>query len=161
MQSTIIKLFRFRYEFGTFTLIACSKNNNLIDASISFRFDGLSERMRVPLGSFRPVDPDRDMLSDGSAVVRRGDSAVHQPRKLAEIGVRVRRAGREAAVLGRPRAEGHSHTDFPDDRLLGAADADAAEHTDAGAVRCLPVHGRRVAEGSPVLRQNSDHANAR
>lgn len=112
----------------------------------------LPERMRVSSGSLRPGDPDRDMLGDGTPVVRRCDGTLHQPRELAEIRIRMRRSGREAAVLRCPRAASHSYIDFPDDRLLGVVDADVAQYTDAGAVRCLPLHGRRVVEGSPILR---------
>lgn len=108
--------------------------------------------MRVSSGSFCPGDPDRDMLGDGTSMVRRSNGPLHKSRELIEVGIRVRRAGREAAVFRCPRAESYSHTDFPNDRMLGAPNTDAEEHTDAGAVRCLPVHGRRVAERSSVLR---------
>lgn len=108
--------------------------------------------MRVPSGSVCPVDPDPDMLGDGTSMVRRSDSPLHKPRELVEVGIRMRRTGREAAVFRCPRAESYSHIDFPDDRVLGASNTDAKEHTDAGAVRCLPVHGRRVAERSSILR---------
>lgn len=117
--------------------------------------------MRVSLGPLHPGDLDRDMFGDGTPVVCRSDGTLNQPRELAEIRIRMRRTGREAAVLGRPRAESHSHTNFPYDRLLGAVNADVAKHTDAGAVRCLPIYGRRVVEGPPVLRQDSHHADAR
>lgn len=117
--------------------------------------------MWVPLGSLYPGDPDRDMLDNGASVVRCGDGSLHKPRELVETGVRVRGARRKATVSGRSRAEGHSHTDLPDDRMLGTSHADVKEHTYAGVVRCLPVHGRRVVERSPVLRQNPDHVNAR
>lgn len=108
--------------------------------------------MRVSPGPLCPGNPDRDMLGDGTSMVRRSDSSLHKSRKFVEVGVRVRRAGREAAFFRCPRAESYSHTDFPNDRMLGAPNTDAEEHTDAGAVRCLPVHGRRVAEGSSILR---------
>lgn len=114
--------------------------------------DAFSERMRVPSGPLRPGDPYRDMLGDGTSVVRRSDSTLHKSRELIEIGIRVRCAGREAAVFRCPGAESYSYIDFPDDRMLGAPNTDAEKHTDAGAVRCLPVHGRRVAERSSILR---------
>jgi len=110
------------------------------------------ERMRLSPGPLHPGDPDHDMLGDGTPMVRRGNGPFDQSRELAEAGVRVRRAGREATILGRSRAEGHPHIDLSDDWMLGAVDADAEEHTDAGAVRCLPVHGRRVAQRPSVLR---------
>jgi len=108
--------------------------------------------MRLSPGPLRPGDPDHDMLGDGTPMVRRGDGPLDQSRELAEAGVRVRRTRREATILGRSRAEGHPHIDFPDDWMLGAIDADAEEHTDAGAVWRLPIHGRRVAQRPPVLR---------
>lgn len=108
--------------------------------------------MRVSFGSLYPIDPDPDMLGDGTSMVRRSDSPLHKSRKLVEVGIRVRRTGRETAVFRCPRAESYSHIDFPDDRMLGASNTDAEEHTDASAVRCLPVYGRRVAERSSVFR---------
>lgn len=107
--------------------------------------------MRV---SSRPLclsDSDRDMLGDGTSMVRRSDSPFHKSRELIEVGIGVRRAGREATVFRCSRAESYSHTDFPNDRMLGALNTDAEEYTYAGAVRCLPVHGCRVAERSSVL----------
>lgn len=101
------------------------------------------------------------MLGDGTSVVRRGDGTFYQPRELVEVGVGMCGAGRETAISGCPRAESYSYIDLLDDRMLGALNTDAEKHTDASAVWCLPVHGRRVAERSPVLRQNSDHADAR
>lgn len=114
--------------------------------------DAFPERMRVPSGPFRSGDPDRDMLGDGTSMVRRSDCSLHKPRELVKVGIRVCRTGRKAAIFRCSRAESYSHTDFPDDRMLGAPNTDAEEHTDAGAVRCLPIHGRRVAERSSILR---------
>lgn len=108
--------------------------------------------MRVPSGPLCSGDSDRDMFGDGTSMVRRSDSPLHKSRKLIEVGIRVRRAGRETAVFRCPRAESYSHTDFSNDRMLGASNADAEEHTDAGALRCFPVHGRRVAERSTIFR---------
>lgn len=108
--------------------------------------------MRVPLGSFYTVDSNRDMLGNGTSMVRRGDGSFHKSRELVEAGVRVRCARREAAVFGRSRAKGHSYTNFPHDRMLGASDTNAKKYTNAGAVRCLPVHGCRVVEGFAILR---------
>lgn len=108
--------------------------------------------MRVSSGPLRPVDSDPDMLGDGTSMVRRSDSSLDKPRELIEIGIRVCRARREAAIFRCPRAESYSHTHFPDDRMLGAPNTDAEKHTDAGAVRCLPVHGRSIAERSSILR---------
>lgn len=101
------------------------------------------------------------MLGDGTSVVCRGDGTFYKPRELVEVGVGMCGAGRETAISGCPRAESYSYIDLLDDRMLGALNTDAEKHTDASAVWCLPVHGRRVVEGSPVLRQNSDHADAR
>lgn len=108
--------------------------------------------MRVSPGPLCPGDPDRDMLGDGTSMVRRSDSPLHKSRELIKVGIGVRRAGREAEVFRCPRAESYSHTDFLNDRMFGAPNTDAEEHTDAGAVRCLPVHGRRVTERSSILR---------
>lgn len=108
--------------------------------------------MRVPPGPLRLGDFDRDMLGDGTSMVRRSDSPLHKSRELVEVGIRVRRAGREAAIFRCPRAENYSYIDFFNDRMLGAPNTDAEEYTDAGAVWCLPVHGCRVAEGSSILR---------
>lgn len=108
--------------------------------------------MRVSSGSFYLGDPDRDMLGDGTSMVRRSDSPLHKSRKLIEAGVRVRRARREATIFRRSRAESYSRIDFPNDRMLGIPNTDAEEYTDAGTVRCLPVHGCRIAERSSILR---------
>lgn len=108
--------------------------------------------MWVPPGPFCLGDFDRDMLGDGTSMVRRSDSPFHKSCQLIEVGIRMRCAGREAAVFRCPRAESYSYTDFFNDRMLGALNTDAEEHTDAGAVRCLPVHGCRLAERSSILR---------
>lgn len=84
-------------------------------------------------------------------MVRRSDGPFHKPRELVEGGVRMRRAGREAAIFRCPRTESYSYINFPDDRMLGAPNTDAEEYTDAGTVWGLPVHGRRLVEGSPIL----------
>lgn len=108
--------------------------------------------MRVPSRSLYSGDPDRNMLGNGPSMVRCSDSPLYKPREFVEVGIRVCRAGREAAVFRCPRAESYSHTDFPDDRMLGVPNTNAEKHTDASAVRCLPVHGRRVTERSSVFR---------
>lgn len=118
--------------------------NDLIDA--------FPERMWVSPGPLRLGDFDRDMLGDGTSLVRRSDSPLHKSRKFLEVGIRMRCAGREAAVFRCPRAESYSYTDLFNDWMLGALNADVEEHTDAGAVRCLPVHGCRVVERSSILR---------
>lgn len=92
------------------------------------------------------------MLGDGTSMVRRSDGPLHKSREFLEVGIRVRCAGWEAPVFRCPRAEGYSYIDFLDDRMLGIPNTNVEEHTDAGVVRCLPVHGRRVAEGSAILR---------
>lgn len=60
------------------------------------------ERMRVSPGPLCPGDPDRDMLGDGTSMVCRSYSALHKSRELIEIGIRMRRAGRETAVFRCP-----------------------------------------------------------
>jgi len=84
-------------------------------------------------------------------MVRRSDGPFHKPRELIEVGIRMRRAGREAAIFGRPRTESYSYINFPDDRILGALNTDAEEYTDAGTVWRLLVHGCRLVEGSPIF----------
>jgi len=108
--------------------------------------------MRVSFGPLRSGNPDRDMFGDGTSMVCRSDGSLHKPRELIEIGIRMRRTGRETAVFRCPRTESYSYTDFPDDRMFGALNTDAKKYTNAGAVRCLPVHGCRVAERSSILR---------
>lgn len=84
-------------------------------------------------------------------MVRRSDGPFHKSRELVEVGIRMRRAGREAAIFRCPRAESYSYINFLDDWMLGAVNTDAEEYTDAGTVWRLPVHGRRFVEGSSIL----------
>ncbi len=60
-----------------------------------------TERLRLPLGPVCAGAADHPEVVPGPAVVRGGHRALHQPRQRAETADRVRRARREAPVLGR------------------------------------------------------------
>lgn len=58
---------------------------------------------------------------------------------------------REATVFGCSRAKGNAYTNFPNDWMLRDADAAAKSHSNAGAFRCISVHGRSLTKRSTVL----------
>lgn len=116
--------------------------------------------MRISFGSVRVGNPDYDMFGYGIAVVRGGYSVVHQSCEFTESRVRMCRTGREATILGRTRATGHSHSNLPHHWIVRIPDAGAEIHSYASVVRRVLVHGRRVTQGAAVLRPNTDHVYA-
>lgn len=93
-------------------------------------------------------------------MVRRRDGAVHKPRQLVETGIGVRGTGREAAIFGRPGATSNAHLHLPDDRLFRFTDPRTVPHSNAGTFRRVPLHGRRVPQGTSIFRQDVDHVYA-
>ncbi len=114
-----------------------------------------AEGRRLPPGSPDRNDPHHHLLHLRPALVRRRHRALHQPRPLAHPRVRDGGAGREAAVPGHPRAARHPRPDLPHDRPLGADGPLPRPHPHARSLRGLPLHGRRVPQGHPVLRAHT------
>lgn len=157
------------------TAVIVNRKENKLKASVYSSFEKRSkswqkgidkvyrsclERMRLSFGSVRPCDPDRNLLGDGTALVRRGNGALDQSREFVEAGIGMCRARWKTAVPRCPRTTCYTHFNFFDDRLLGSAHANAETHTDAGAVWSFPLHGSCFVEGTSIFRQNFNHADA-